>query len=409
MTSTNSVDPPPDAAVAFLTADADRRAAIVRDAITPDLAATGETTTEELAELGRTYLASVLPADDADRPAEFARTCIERGIAAETVETLLVELQARLLEAADLERFPAPELARATGRDIAAVSAEFARGNGAHQGSESASRQLSAVHAEAQEVTERSTEIESLTEQQSTNMDELSREVGDVSAAVEEIAASTGEINEQSDSAAELAAEGCRKARALDERIDEIHARATRVHEAIDVLVAHVGDINAFVDTIDDIAEKTNILALNASIEAARVDGGDGFAVVADEVKSLAADSQAEAARIRNLVETIDEATERVTEDIEEAVIQTEAGRREATQSVETFEEIEDVTARLSVSMDEIATATGQQAQGAEELAMMADEANRKSAMILEEVHEIKQSNHGLLERLETSLDGEKH
>ncbi|WP_338901425.1 methyl-accepting chemotaxis protein [Salinibaculum marinum] len=235
-------------------------------------------------------------------------------------------------------------------------------------------------------------------------MDELSREVGDVSAAVEEIAASTDEVNAESDDAAALAEEGCQRARELSERIDAIHTRATRVNEAVEVLADHVADIEEFVETIDDIADQTNMLALNASIEAARVDGGEGFAVVADEVKSLAEDSQDEAARIRKLVTTIDEATTRVTDDIEDVYDEAEAGRVETDRAVETFESIEDITARLSASMDQVATATDQQAESTEELAMMADEANRKAGMILDEVTEINDSNRSLLETLENSL-----
>ena len=83
---------------------------------------------------------------------------------------------------------------------------------------------------------------------------------------------------------------------------------------------------------------------------------------------------------------------------------ETEAGREEADTAIETFEAIEDITTSLSTSMDDVATATDQQAQSTEELAMMADEANRKASMILEEITEISDSNRALLETLESSL-----
>ncbi|MEA5388085.1 methyl-accepting chemotaxis protein [Haloarculaceae archaeon H-GB11] len=332
--------------------------------------------------------------------------CRDYGLDEGTLATLLTELQGLVLDAADREGPVASERVQTvTGRDIGRITAAFV---GTRDGAgELSSQTADVIHSQTEQVADRSAEIAFLADQQSSNMDELSEEVGDVSAAVEEIAASTDEVNAESDDAAALAEQGCERARELSERIDAIHARATRVNEAVDVLADHIADIDEFVETIDDIADQTNMLALNASIEAARVDGGEGFAVVADEVKSLAESSQSEAARIRELVTTIDEATTRVADDIDDVYEEAEAGRSETDRAVETFESIEDITSRLSASMDQVATATDQQAESTEELAMMSDEANNKAGMILEEVTEINDSNRSLLETLESSLDAD--
>ncbi|MFC7132725.1 methyl-accepting chemotaxis protein [Salinibaculum sp. GCM10025337] len=383
--------------------DEGQRSALIAPAITPELLEDSQVSKRELRDLALKYVTSVLPTGTDETVTDFARTCRDCGLNEGTLATFLTDLQAWVLEAADREGpVPQERVQRATGQDIARISAAFV---GARDGSgKIASETADAIYSQAEQVADRSAEIASLADQQSGNMDELSREVGDVSAAVEEIAASTDEVNAESDDAAALAEEGCQRARELSERIDAIHTRATRVNEAVEVLADHVADIEEFVETIDDIADQTNMLALNASIEAARVDGGEGFAVVADEVKSLAEDSQDEAARIRKLVTTIDEATTRVTDDIEDVYDEAEAGRVETDRAVETFESIEDITARLSASMDQVATATDQQAESTEELAMMADEANRKAGMILDEVTEINDSNRSLLETLENSL-----
>ncbi|WP_311172109.1 methyl-accepting chemotaxis protein [Halobellus ordinarius] len=374
------------------------------EAIPADLVDASAQPSERLSGLGAAYLTSVLPSGSDEAITAFARRCAECGLTSEHLSTLLVELQTRLLREADQKAAPVSQIQRSTARDIAGIATAHARIEARADGIEDTTETLSEIHGKTEEVTERSTEIESLTEQQARNMEKLSQEVGDISAAVEEIAASTDEVSDQSDNAADLAEEGYTKARALRERIDEIHTRATRVAEAIEALSAHVDDIDRFVDTIDEIADQTDMLAINASIEAARVDGGEGFAVVAEEVKSLAEDSQKEAAQIRDLVTTITDATETVAEDIQGVSEQTEAGRREVSKSVDTFEEIEEVTGRLSASMDEIATATGQQAESTEELAMMTDEATRKSEMILTEANGIKSHNQELLRKLENTL-----
>ena len=351
------------------------------------------------------YLTSVL-ADDTERTRrEFAEYCAERDVRIEILPALLVEIQTHLLETANQRPSVDSEaLRRLTSRDIGTISAAYSTARTSTSDSGDA-EVIDEVHSQVADVTDRSAEIASLTEQQASNMDDLSGEVGDISAAVEEIAASVDEIDTQSDDAAALAEEGCTRASELSERIEEIHTRATGVREAVRTLADHTEDIGEFVDAIDDIADQTNLLALNASIEAARVDEGEGFAVVADEVKSLAEESQDEAARIRSLVETIDDAVDRVVDDIESVHDQTEAGLDEATRAVETFEAIDGINGRLSESMADVATATDQQARSTEELAMMADEANRKTEMILDEVEGIDDSNRELLGLLESSVD----
>jgi methyl-accepting chemotaxis protein len=383
---------------------ADRRQ-FVAAALPPALASGGSVSEDTLESLAVQYLTSVLVEGTDRSHDEFVQACTEHGVGSETLSELLVALQSRLVEAAEGAPVDSTGVLELAGHDLATITASVARANTATD--DTATGLTGEVHSQAERITERSAEIRSLTEQQASNMDDLSQEVGDISASVEEIAATTDDINSLSGEAADLAREGCARARDLDERIEEMYARTTRVQEAVDTLTEHTDDIGEFVDTIDEIADQTNLLALNASIEAARVGDGEGFAVVADEVKSLAEESQDEASRIRSLVETIDRAVEQVTDDIEDVHEETEVGRAEATRALETFESIDDLNGRLSESMADVATATDQQARTTENLAMMADEANRKTDMILEEIEGIDDGNRELLETLESSVESE--
>ena len=403
MSASNRDDPDRTDLQSLLPDDAGQTSALVAQTIPPDLSADSQVSETELEQLAFEYVTSVFPTGTETALTDFARSCRDSGLEEGTLARLLTELQRLLLDAADREGPSVSQRVQTTtGRDIVRISAAFGKtGDSVANGS---SLSVDALHSQAEQVADRSAEIASLADQQSDNMTELSQEVGDVSATVEEIAVSADEVNAQSDDAAALAKEGCERATELSERIDAIYTRSNRVNEAVSVLVEHLADIDEFVETIDDIADQPTMLALNASIEAARVDGGEGFAVVADEVKSLAEESQSEAARIRELVATIDEATARVTDDIEAVYEEAETGRVETDRAVETFESIEDITASLSVSMDDVATATDQQAESTEELAMMADEADHKAGMILEEITEINESNRSLLEILDNSL-----
>jgi methyl-accepting chemotaxis protein len=157
-----------------------------------------------------------------------------------------------------------------------------------------------------------------------------------------------------------------------------------------------------FAQSIDDIAEQTNMLALNASIEAARVDdGGEGFAVVANEVKTLAENSKEKAGEINSLVASIKRAVDEVITDMEDVCEQTEHSAEDARMALETFEEINRLTDELSSSIDEIAIGTSQQSEGTETVAMMIDEASNKAGMISSEITAIAEANGEVLEAIE--------
>lgn len=116
-----------------------------------------------------------------------------------------------------------------------------------------------------------------------------------------------------------LADSGQEAATRTEETIEGIAITASEVRSQITELEETVEQIEAIVSLIDEIAERTNILALNASIEAAHAeDGGDGFAVVANEVKQLAERAHDQTEEIESQVESIGTHAERSAESLEE-------------------------------------------------------------------------------------------
>ncbi|WP_396612765.1 methyl-accepting chemotaxis protein [Haloferax sp. S1W] len=260
--------------------------------------------------------------------------------------------------------------------------------------SEEVSGSIQDAMTSADDVSDSVTAAREIAAQQADAMEEVSGEVGSLSATVEEIAASADEINRQSTEAQHLAEESREDGEIAAEAMDRVAEGGEHVADRTHELAEHIEEIDDIIEVINDIADQTNILALNANIEAARAgDAGAGFAVVADEVKSLANEVQAESERIEEIIsETREDATETV-EGIESLTEDVRDSAERIDTLIENQDEIAATIREAATGMDDIANATDDQAVRTEEVASMVDNAAQKATEVQAETAKAVSAN----------------
>jgi len=144
--------------------------------------------------------------------------------------------------------------------------------------------------------------------------------------------------------------------------MNQIAQRVKLSADSVQGLGARSDQIGEIVMTIHDIADQTNLLALNAAIEAARAgEQGRGFAVVADEVRALAERTSKATREIGDMIKGIQGETKNAVIAMEEGVKEVESGTREATKSGDALHEIMQEIEQLNGQVGQIACAAEQQ------------------------------------------------
>ncbi|TDV58251.1 methyl-accepting chemotaxis protein [Pseudomonas graminis] len=231
-------------------------------------------------------------------------------------------------------------------------------------------------------------ELSAITEQTSAGVNSQKIETDQVATAMNEMAATVQEVARNAESASEAAATATREARDGDEvvrqAINQIERLATEVVNstvAMADLKTESGKIGSVLDVIKSVAQQTNLLALNAAIEAARAgEAGRGFAVVADEVRSLAQRTQSSTEEIEQLITGLQSGTQQVAGILENSRVLTDS-------SVELSRRAGVSLGGITRSVLSIESMNHQIAAAAEEQSAVAEEINR-SVISVREVSE---------------------
>mgnify|MGYP006277908343 CR=1 FL=1 len=230
--------------------------------------------------------------------------------------------------------------------------------------------------ANATQLVSASNEIASSSEQMSRGVNDQTEQINQVSSAMEEMSAAIVQASRNAGDASENAKGAADTAGAGGEIVSDTIAGMQRIAdtvrssaESISKLARSADQIGEIIGVIDDIADQTNLLALNAAIEAARAgEQGRGFAVVADEVRKLAERTGKATGEITDMIRGVQTDTEEAVGSMESGIQEVDKGRELADKAGNSLSEIVAMSGKLTGMVQQIATATEQQSSTAEQV-----------------------------------------
>ena len=200
----------------------------------------------------------------------------------------------------------------------------------------------------------------------------------EMNSTVIEVARNAASAAQSADSARHNADTGYKVVEDVVAAITEVDNKANTLKISLNTLGEQAQSIGQIMDVISDIADQTNLLALNAAIEAARAgEAGRGFAVVADEVRKLAEKTMTATKEVEAAVHAIQTGTRDNIKGMEETSLSVQKSTEFATKAGESLHAILDIVATTSDKVSSIATASEEQSATSEEISRGTEEINR--------------------------------
>ncbi|WP_236536739.1 methyl-accepting chemotaxis protein, partial [Pseudomonas syringae] len=205
--------------------------------------------------------------------------------------------------------------------------------------------------------------------QQRQGTDQVATAISEMSATVKDVARSTTDAAAMSQRVNTSTVQGKAEIENTISLIQGLSLQAEQTSQIIGELKGESNAISSVLDVIRGVADQTNLLALNAAIEAARAgEQGRGFAVVADEVRNLAKKTQESTVSIQNMIANLQSGSERAATSMQETLGKAQAGASSVVRAGELLEEIAEGIASISDRNIQVASAAEEQSLVAEEI-----------------------------------------
>jgi twitching motility protein PilJ len=227
------------------------------------------------------------------------------------------------------------------------------------------------VSSSAQETQTTARHLADAAEQQAQQISSATSAINQIVSSMDIVSKDSAESADVAERSVEIASRGAEVVRETISGMDSIRDQIQETSKRIKRLGESSQEIGSIVELINDIAEQTNILALNAAIQAASAgEAGRGFAVVADEVQRLAERSTSATKRIETLVQTIQSDTNEAVNSMEQTTAEVVAGARLAEDAGSALGDIERVSHDLSALIQSISSAARAQSAAATDISI---------------------------------------
>ncbi|MCK5126686.1 MAG: methyl-accepting chemotaxis protein [candidate division Zixibacteria bacterium] len=221
----------------------------------------------------------------------------------------------------------------------------------------------------ANEIASTSEEMAQGANNQTGQAEQISSAIEEMSATILESSQNANTAKEISEGASSTANQGQEVVRSTINGMIKIAGSASESNKIVNELAKASDKIGEIISVIDDIADQTNLLALNAAIEAARAgEQGRGFAVVADEVRKLAERTGKATSEITDMINGIQSDSSRAVSSLDTAVKLVEDGKEYADKAGNSLDEISSMSSKVMDMICQMAVATDEQSAAAEQI-----------------------------------------
>lgn len=226
------------------------------------------------------------------------------------------------------------------------------------------------------------------TSKQLRELEQVAAALNELSASATEVARSAGQTAEKTNEASRAADEGSKTVRSSQQTIQRLTGQIEATAEKIQILKDNSENIGSVMEVIRSIAEQTNLLALNAAIEAARAgEQGRGFAVVADEVRSLAQKTQSSTEEIESIISQLQKAAD-------EAHLSMNTSMSSVQETIDTAAKVDEALKRIQENVLTINDMNHHIATASTEQSTVADEVSKNISAIYSLSERVSENAH---------------